>query len=286
MPTLPDGMVWLASYPKSGNTWMRALLSNLIGGADQPEDINDLALRDGIASGRGIFEEQTLVDSHLLTEGEAEALRPSVLDAYAVSRSGGALVKVHDAYTHLLDGTPLLGRAGRAALYLVRDPRDVAVSFAFHLSVSLDEAIDLMNNPTGSLWATNVQFRQLLTDWSGHVCGWLDQTDLPVHLIRYEDLWADTPGEFCRALDFLGIRYEEEAAVRAVRHADFAELQRQERRAGFRERAKGQTIFFRQGQVGDWRRHLSAAQVRTIETAHAAVMARLGYERMTEDTAV
>lgn len=277
MLAMPDGVVWLASYPKSGNTWMRVLLSNLTSGGERPEDINDLSRRDGIASSRSTFEWQTLVDSDLLTADEIERLRPAAHDADAASRPGAAFIKAHDAYTRLPDGTPLLGRAARAALYLVRDPRDVAVSLAFHAGSGLDEAISLMNRPNGAFGGSHLQVRHRLTDWSGHVRGWLGQTDLPVHLIRYEDLQADTLEVFRRALDFLGVHCDKKAVARAVCHADFAELQRQERENGFRERVEGQAMFFREGCVGGWRRHLSAAQVRAVETAHAAAMARLGY---------
>lgn len=283
MPSLRPGLTWIASYPKSGNTWMRALLSNLIGSGERPEDINDLALRDPIATARQGFEDHTLVDADLLAEDEVEALRPGAHDAQADEAVAGAAVKTHDAYTRLADGTPLLGRRAQAALYLVRDPRDVAVSFAFHLSISLDRAIATLNNPAGQLIASPRQFRQRLLDWSGHVGSWLDHAELPVHLIRYEDLRADTLGEFRRALDFLGVAYAPEDAARAVRHSDFAELQRQEREHGFRERLKDQEMFFRRGEVGDWRNHLDDAQVRRIETAHAVMMARLGYERVTKD---
>lgn len=284
MPLLPPGLVWIASYPKSGNTWMRLLLSNLVSASERPDDINDLTLSSPIATARAIFDDHSLLESVLLREDEADLLRPAVHDAQAAeAETDGSAVKTHDAYTRLADGTPLLGRRARAALYLVRDPRDVAVSFAFHRSIDMDRSIQLLNNPAGRLNATPRQLRQRLLDWSGHAASWLDQTDVPTHLIRYEDLRADTVAVFRRALDFLGIRHAPEDAERAVRHSDFAELQRQEREKGFRERQKEQDMFFRRGEVGDWRNHLDEAQVRRIETAHAAMMVRLGYVRVTTD---
>lgn len=283
MPSRRPGLIWLASYPKSGNTWMRVLLSNLLAGDDGPEDINNLSIRHGIASDRTIFETLSLVESFLLTPEEVEALRPAVHDAQAGDASAGRYVKVHDAYGRLADGTPVLGRAARGALYLVRDPRDVAVSLAFHQSQSMDEAVGFLGSPTAFLRATEKQFHQHLGDWSSHVLGWLDQSDIPVHLIRYEDLHADTLEVFCGALDFLGISFRRKDAEKAVRHSDFEELKRQERQAGFHERVRGQESFFREGKIGDWRRHLSEPQVRRIETDHAAVMARLGYERTTQE---
>lgn len=281
MPSRHPSLIWLASYPKSGNTWMRVLLSNLVARGDRPEDINNLSIRHGIASDRTTFEDLSLVESLLLTPEEIAAMRPAVHDALAGCAGTDRYVKVHDAYERLADGTPVLGRAAGGALYLVRDPRDVAVSLAFHQSQSMDEAVEFLSAPTASLRATERQFRQHLGDWSSHVLGWIDQTDMPVHVVRYEDLHADTVEVFCRALDFLGISFHREDAERAVRHSDFSELKRQESTSGFFERVRGQEAFFRDGKVGGWRSYLSEEQARRIETDHAAVMARLGYEPTT-----
>ena len=74
--------VWLASYPKSGNTWMRMLIANL-SAKDAPADINDLPERGGIASARGPFDYLTLIDSGLLTHDEIDVLRPRVYEELA-----------------------------------------------------------------------------------------------------------------------------------------------------------------------------------------------------------
>jgi len=256
---------------------MRILLSNLLAGGTHPEDINRLTLTDGVASGRRLFETETLVDSHLLTADEIDRLRPAVYEAYAAERGGAGLVKVHDAYTRLPDGTPLLGRAARAAVYMVRDPRDVAVSLAYQQDIDLDAAIAYLNIPANHFGETSRQVRQWLNGWSGHATSWLDQTDIPAHVVRYEDLRADTAGVMRRTLDFLEGTCDDEALERAVRFASFAELQRQERANGFAERTSGIMPFFRSGVVGDWRHHLDRDQVARIEAAHAEVMGRLGY---------
>lgn len=117
---------------------------------------------------------------------------------------------------------------------------------------------------------------QPLLGWSGHVTSWLDQTDVPVHTVSYEDLQADTAGAFAGALEFLGETAGRERLLRAVRHARFRELQRQESQSGFRERLSA-APFFRRGQAGAWREELTAEQARRIEDGNRAVMQRLGY---------
>lgn len=283
--------IWLASYPKSGNTWFRMLIANLRAESDESVDINDLPERGGIASARAPFDYLTLIDSGLLTHDEIDLLRPAVYemlasgaedDLEAAAGPAFRFVKAHDAYTLNPAGVPLLAGAtgADAAIVIVRDPRAVAPSLANHMGDSIDNAIDFMAD-TGAGFCQGLrgqarQLRQLLPGWSGHVESWLDQRDIPVHLIRYEDLKADPVCVFASALAFAGHPAGRERIARAVRLADFASLRAQEEAHGFRE-APQQRRFFRRGETEAWREELSTDQIARIEAAHAAVMARLGY---------
>jgi aryl sulfotransferase len=280
--TAPAHIVWLASFPKSGNTWFRIFLANLAREDATPADINDLDERGGIASSRYEFEAATMLDSSLLSHDDIDDLRPRVYAAITAETSEDRWVKVHDAYTRLEDGEPLLGRhVARAAIYLVRDPRDVAVSLAHHNSTTIDNAIKLMNSTDGALCSgkkgLSLQLRQKLMGWSGHVTSWLDQTDVPVHVVRYEDLLAAPAEFFATALKFAGRSAPPDDIERAVHHADFGELQRQESEKGFAERMSRTAPFFRSGRGGGWQESLTAAQIEAIEECHGAVIARLGY---------
>ena len=289
--------VWLASYPKSGNTWFRMLVANLSAKDNQPIDINDLPERGGIASARGPFDHLLLIDSGLLTHDEIDCLRPRVYEELARGAEDDEydkpedvppvrFVKAHDAYTLTPDGEPLLaGRRGAAgAIVIVRDPRDVAPSLANHNRGSIDDAIAFMNDPNAGFCVKTSrqhnQFRQTLPGWSGHVASWLEQTDIPMHLIRYEDLQADTLGTFRRAMNFAGRDAGEQDILRAVGFSQFSELKTQEQTKGFSEAPRPQAggNFFRRGEVGAWRDELTAEQVARIEAEHAPMMRRLGYE--------
>lgn len=289
--------IWLASYPKSGNTWFRMLVANLSAKGDKPVDINDLPERGGIASARGPFDHLLLIDSGLLMPDEIDALRPRVYEELARGAADDEydkpedappvrFVKTHDAYTLTPNGEPLLGglRGADGAIVIARDPRDVAPSLANHNRSSIEQAIAFMNDPAAGFCnrpdRLPNQFRQQLPGWSGYMATWLEQTDIPVHLIRYEDMHADTLGVFRRALAFAGRRASDEEMQRAVSFANFAELKKQEDERGFREAPRpgpgGQ--FFRRGDVGAWRDELTPEQVARIEAEHAPMMRRLGYE--------
>jgi len=282
--------IWLASYPKSGNTWIRILIANASIPVSEPVNINEMP-DCGMASNRGSFDYATLIDSGLLTHDEIDRLRPSVYAELVRQAADAAemprvqFVKVHDAYTLNSAGEPLLGGAQGAdgAIVIVRDSRDVAPSLARHFDCSIDEAITIMNDDDAALAKkTNrqgVQLRQKLRSWSEHVASWRDQKDIPVHLIRYEDLRNDTAHTLRRALAFTGLAATENDINRAVAFSDFAQLQHQEQRSGFvgapqRKGAK----FFRRGEAGSWRDELTCEQVARIEAHHGRIMRSLGYD--------
>jgi aryl sulfotransferase len=280
---------WLASYPKSGNTWFRLLVANLV--AEAPIDINAMPEGGGIASARAPFHFHTFIDSGLLTHDEADVLRPKVYEAVTQDKDDDGdetlsrLIKAHDAYLTTPLGEPLLAgpRGPNRAILIVRDPRDVAPSLANHRHSSVDEAIDFLNDPqacfASSTQGQNAQLRQRLLDWSGHAASWLGQRDLPIHLVRYEDLKSAPIETFRAAMDFVGRSCTRAEAEKAVEFAGFDRLQAQEKARGFTEwrpRGSGE-LFFRRGESQAWRGELTPDQVRRIETAHAPMMARLGY---------
>lgn len=288
--TATGGIVWLASFPKSGNTWFRIFLANLAAGENGPADINNLDERGGIASSRHEFEAATLLDSGFVTHDDIEELRREVYARAHAACQEQRWIKVHDAYTLTPSGQPMFGIPGTRVVYLVRDPRDVAISFAHHQASTVDQAINWMSNPDWAMCEPRKglanQLRQRLLGWSGHVASWIDQTDLPITFLRYEDTSADPLRNFSAALEFAGRTAMPEDIARAIRHADLSELQRQEREKGFGERNPRSKSFFRSGQVGGWREVLSAEQVARIEEAHGAMMRRLGYALSSETSPV
>lgn len=284
---------WLASYPKSGNTWMRILLANLLAADEAPIGINEIRISNGIAASRPMFDQSLLIDSGLLTQDEIDCLRPRLHEELARAAGAGydggdlpavRFVKVHDAYTLTAKGDPLLAGAGGAhgAIVIVRDPRDVASSLAHHQDMPIDEAIAFMAMPLAAFpnnrRATHLGQRVLA--WHLHVASWLEQDDIPVHLVRYEDMVSDARAVLRCVAAFAGLDATDDAIDRAVRFSRFAELQRQERKEGFREAPVPvqHRRFFRRGEAGAWRGELTAEQVARIEAVQGPMMCRLGYE--------
>lgn len=274
MAEFPAGLVWLASYPKSGNTWMRILIRNLLSGADRPADINNLSEPETLV-GRWRFADDMLVDPDLLDQDELDALRPLQCDFAARDSKRTNFCKTHDRFWRR-SGEPTLGTAARGALYIVRDPRDVAVSLSHHSSLPLDTAIAQMTDP-GAHSAGQILLPYILGDWGAHVAGWTQQRLVPTMVVRYEAMHSDTAGTLREIIDFLGGQASDAEILRAVDHSRLEELQRQEASKGFRESRPGQQRFFRSGRVGGWREALSAAQAQVIEDRFAEAMSAHGY---------
>jgi hypothetical protein len=275
-----SGIVWLASYPKSGNTWLRAFLTNFLGADARPIDINRLTA--GIASNRRVFDETLGVESSDMTRDEIARRRPECYRRMAAAAPGTLYLKVHDANLPNSAGEPLIpADATSRAVYLVRNPLDVAVSFAHHMARSVDVAIGSMANPDFAFGARSgllpEQLEQRLSSWSGHVLSWLDQSRFPLHLMRYEDMLERPALCFRECVRFLGLDEDGAAIDRALSFSSFSALRAQEQAFGFRERPEAASSFFRRGQAGKWRETLSDEQVRLILSHHSAVMRRLGY---------
>jgi aryl sulfotransferase len=272
---------WLVSYPKSGNTWMRMMLSSLMSGG-APVDINALDVRIGIAT-FAEMDEYLGIDSSEMTREEIAAARPALHAEMAADQDIPLLLrKVHDRYWRTPTGEAAFAPScSRGAIYLVRDPRDVAVSFSHHRGCGIDRMIDQMADDLVLANATSrgrEQLPQPLGSWSQHVRSWLDQTEIPTLVVRYEDMLQVPAAALAQAADHLGIAADEAHLQAAVAGTEFGLLRAQEGNAGFRERLVSATApFFRQGRAGRWREQLSAAQADRIVDRHGAVMARFGY---------
>lgn len=275
-----SGIYWLASYPKSGNTWFRAFLHNLQNDGDAPADINELAT-GAIASGRGWLDEVLGFDTAELNPDEVDRLRPAVY-RWSLREAEVGYHKIHDAYTYTHDHEPLVSReATLGALYIIRNPLDVALSAANHWHLSLDETIERMGRHDMALargrTGLPAQVRQQLLTWSEHVLSWVQAPGLNHLVIRYEDMLADPIATFTQACHFLQLPTAPERIEKAIRFSDFKVLSAQEAEKGFRERPSHTQRFFQQGQGGGWRSRLTTQQVSRIIADHEFVMRRFGY---------
>ena len=272
---------WLASYPKSGNTWTRILLTNYLRNAGEPADINSL---DGgpIASARQVFDDHVGIEASDLTQDEIERYRPFVYEQMSAQATEPLYLKVHDAFTYTRYGYPLISKTATAGvIYLLRNPLDVAVSFAHHSASTVERTVRKMGEPDFAFvdnpQRLHNQLRQRLLTWSGHVTSWVDEPGLRVLAVRYEDMQADTAAVLTAIARFCGLDDDPARIARAVDFSRFERVRKQEAEQGFGEKMPGVESFFRKGMVGSWREELTPEWVDKLIADHGEVMRRFGY---------
>ncbi len=274
-------IVWLASYPKSGNTWFRAFLANLMESKGKPVDINSLNIIP-IASSRSIFDKITGLSSADLRHDEINRLRPAIYEKMASQAKDTVFLKIHDAFIKTTDGNNLIpGHVSKGIIYFIRNPLDVAVSFAHHSGVSIDKMIGMMNDRGHAFCRKEDrlynQLTQSLLTWTEHVKSWTGQNEIPVHVLRYEDMCDNSFTTFKNAVAFAGLKPEDKNIEKALKYSSFDELQRQEQKNGFVEKSSKSHTFFRKGKVGSWREEMNEKQVKQIINDHEELMIRYGY---------
>jgi hypothetical protein len=241
----PDD-VFLVSYPRSGNTWLRFLVGNLI----HPESPTTFA--------------------------NIETFVPSIYvnrDAQLRSLPRPRVLKSHEAF---------FGKY-RKVIYIVRDPRDIAVSY-YHYQIKYRQL------PSGFPLEAFVplfiedNFEGLYGPWADHVMSWLAMRDTrdAFLLLRYEDLRENPVRELAKVAGLLGIPAADERVRQAVERSSanrMSSLEKEQSRQWVSTKKSRQDIpFVRAAGSGQYKSALSEESVRQIEAAWGHTMLSLGYE--------
>ena len=271
-------IVWLASYPKSGNTWVRLFLDAYL--------LGDLDINDMVCS---VTDDR----ADRMQIGDGSQISSMPIDIQQLARPMGLLrlvsafnenkfsdvplfVKSHAAHM-LANGIELLPASlTRAVIYIVRDPRDVAPSFAKHMGIDLDTAIEYMVDRYRVLTSDPSRCADFLSSWDAHVLSYLNADTHNVAVFQYEEMRANPVEQFCGILRHAGIQPVRERVEKALEMVNLNRLRELESEVGFREsspNAKNQ--FFGEGKIGN--NNLSTTQRYRIEREFRRVMKRLGY---------
>ncbi len=279
-------IAFIASYPRSGNTFLRALLANHdrdlprplttqeIAGYEFGEHNEDLLARcSGLKGG-----DRAIEDAWMARAAYFAAIRD--MPSEGTAGEGPALVK-----THTLNGTvfglPAFDfRGGDRIVYIVRHPLDVAVSGVHFFGLDHTHMAARMLLP-GATNHSGGMFWEITGSWVENVAGWLNEARIPILLVRYEALCRDPGAELARVLAFLDRSIDHGRIRRAVEHAAFHTLQASQQAEGF-DQGPGRdarATFFRSGKVGEWRSKLEPDVAARLSGELGALMDVLGYDR-------
>ncbi|MFM7733289.1 MAG: sulfotransferase domain-containing protein [Cyanobium sp.] len=296
--TAPEPYWYLASYPKSGNTWCRVFITELrrLAGLDSDEATAAAQLQErqlrlnrdlatgSIVSSRHWLDDQLGIDSSDLRWEELDRLRGRVGHQRPLYAESLRYHKVHDAFVSPDSaGQALIPVQGcRGAVLLLRHPADVAVSLSHFFSWELERCVAFLLDPHAALCRSSKrggqQVRQFLGTWASHASSWVDQPQIPVLLLRYEDLLHHPEPHFHALATFLDLPGDAELIAAAVANTRFDRLRaKEDEEGGFHERPVGCERFFRSGRSGEGRERLSAEQLARLQQAFAAALPRFGY---------
>lgn len=272
-------LLWIASYPKSGNTWIRVFIENYLQNPPRPVDINQLFRRstaEAKAHRFRAFTEKGRETSSLSAE-EICAIRPLVHAELARQAAGTIFVKTHN-YLGEFGGVPLHTAAVTSgAIYIVRNPLDIVISMANYFAYSIDEAIEYMAQELTATANEQENVPQIISSWSTHVQSWTGNPDEQILVLRYEDMLSNPPRAFRKVVSHLGQGRDSRRLKKAIGFSSFDQLKAQERQHGFVERHEKAKSFFRAGRKNQWREKLTDRQVRKMVERHGEQMARFRY---------
>jgi hypothetical protein len=281
-PRNPKGIVWIASYPKSGNTWMRVFLYQMMrisgGHPREPDELNKLDRASMYeAKLAGLFEQVLGKPLNTATISEVAGARERVHAMITERVDGVALVKTHNVLGHIGKAPIVNAKVSVGAVYMVRDPRDVAPSLARHLGRTVDEAIETMALSGFGTQNNEETAFETWGSWTEHVLSWTMTPSDSILVVRYEDLHEKPAETFGKVMKHLGQSPSEEQLAEAISLSAFGELSGQEDKYDFRERSPKAGRFFAAGKAGAWRDTLTDAQVAAITETHGPMMRKFGY---------
>ena len=273
-----SGIYWLASYPRSGNTWVRMFLRAYMKGEC------DINAQEDIIEG---------VHSHLAWQASCAAPVHYLkfqdrMDFYSAALKNGLYLKngndlrlkTHDANAEPHGRQTIPKHITKGGVYIVRDPRDVVCSYADYKGCTIGEAIEQMNNETHAIGIGDSYAWSFLGKWSDHVLSWTGENSPQyIHCVKYEDLQEKPVDTFKKIVNGMGLPDKGDSAVRqAINQVKFDKLKQREQKDGFKESEHKGERFFRKGKIGSWQDELYQRQVEKIEENHGEVMEKLGYE--------
>ena len=275
-------IIWLASFPKSGNTWVRSFVANYFQPPGKTLGINSLRQFTTADVRQDFFDKANGGPFRGTTIDDWIKIRPKAMRLIAASKSGHHFVKTHSRVAKIGPVHLIMPEVTAAAIYLIRNPFDVATSYSRHLSTDMDTAVDRMV-ARETIQRSESGILEIVGRWDDHIQSWTSAPGLPLHVMRYEDMLADAGKAFRAMFGFLRVPVDDARLGTVLKRTSFKSLQKQERQKGFRERPPEMKQFFARGAAGGWRADLTPKQVGRIRSEFLPTLEKW-YPEMLDET--
>ena len=285
-------IIWLASYPKSGNTWLRFFIISLLMGRKTNLNLNHL-------KAIGAYPEKSQFKGLLTNVLDLDQVAENWISSQNhINQQNDSLrfLKTHNIFGKFKNHPFTDGKNTLAAIHIVRDPRNVITSIKNHfnmanykdakkflfkngqvLTLSENEKEKFINRDKHSL-------PQIIGSWKTHYLSWKSMKKNYL-LIKYENLIKNPEDEFTKVANFLGKlfknNFRKEVIGDAIKLSSFDKLEKMEQEYGFIESATNQDgtkqKFFYLGAKNDWRKLLNKNLIEEINIEFENEMKELGY---------
>lgn len=265
---------WIASYPKSGNTWLRSLIANYL----WPNDSNPFENLKYIKSFPKRKNFEGIVDEGMLRDDCFEIFKHFITAQDKINLNNELnILKTHN-FAGSIFGYPFTNSENSCgAICIIRDPRSVVVSHAYHHGYDFEKSTNRILDKT--VIAVNDGYLEARLSWNVHYLSWKN-INIPKIILRYEDLIDDPYNNFLKILEFINqfkkIDIDENKINDVIKKCAFKQVSDNEKKFGFVEK-KGKENFFRKGLVDEWKVVLKKDLIQKIEKEFYKEMRELKY---------
>lgn len=277
-------IIWIASYPKSGNTWVRSFLSAYYFSDDGKFNFE---LLKKIKQ----FPNKEFFDIKL--ENVDEASKNWLIAQKKIKEKKQTIfLKTHNIYGAYKGNSFTSEEFTAGAIYIVRDPRNVLTSLMNHYSLNESEALKMINSIYRNLKdendTDNYASYSFISSWANNYNSWKKCKNINTLFIKYEDLENDTYNTFTRIINFSNNLIKKEKNIdyerfkSAIQTTNFDVLKKKEETEGFHEAAysskeKKIKTFFNLGNKNNYKNMLKKETLKAIEEIFEKEMIELGY---------
>jgi len=281
-------IIWIASYPKSGNTWIRSLLSTYLYTDDGNFNFN--LLKKILKFPSKVYLKYFMEDfSDIKKVSDYWIAAQERINLFNEKKS--ILLKTHSALCTLENNSFTNKQNTQAVIYIVRDPRNVITSISNHYSLSIEESYDFMIDNKKILssdrWGgKDFGISEVLGSWSQHYKSWQNIKFAPILNIKYENLIDDTKNSLITIINFLqkftNVKIDEKKILETIKSCNFENLRKMEIKQGFDEAAYSEKLekkvnFFHLGKENNWEKLLSPEVEKKIRKTFNNEMKELNY---------
>ena len=290
---------WLASYPKSGNTLLRFILISLFFTKDGIFDFKSSKFISQFESTINIIRNKEVFGNDFENIGNINIFYKYLLKLQTKDSLGFKedfiFLKTHSGLFKINENPFTVVNNTRGIIYILRDPRDVSISWGKHNGVTIDRSIDFMNNDYSNyIWPSLEKDKHVFTDktnprtlmssWEKNVLSWTSlKWNIPMLILKYEDLVYDKLNSVNKIVDFFKKNYSfkfdnlEIKLNNIIKSTEFKILKKYEEKNGFSE-ATEHNRFFSVGKKNQWKEVLNENQIKKIEEKSKEVMRKFNYK--------